>query len=1417
MLLLDNSPLKEHTSSSLYSCFKYNLNYMKTLFPSFQRSSNQLVKPGWLLLPVTLLLGCAQSAQAQSSFPRFEAFTTNSAANFRLGGSPNPAVLTGTSGTSTNGFLRLTDASGDQAGFVIDQLSFPAPQGFSVSFEFFSYGGSGADGFSIFLIDADKTTAASFTPGASGGSLGYAQKTVAPASNGVPNGYIGIGIDEFGNFANPTEGRNGGPGAQPDAISVRGAGSGQAGTDYPFLAGSGTLPFSLDVGSAGRVTTLSNPNYRRAYIDVVPQGTAPNITYRITVRIQHGNAITKAIDNLSVPTPPANLRIGFAGSTGGSTNIHEIRNLSVVQSPIANDDVAGTIYNQAVRVNVLSNDQFFGSNFKPGAVDLDITTAGVQDTYTVPGKGTFAADIDGVVTFTPSGTFAGVITLPYLMQDLAGANPTPPNPQYFSNPANLTIIVEGADVSTTISGPTSANPGSRVTYTVNTSNLGTQVATNVSPTLQLAPNLPAGDVSVTNGTYDASTGLVTFDLVASLAAGDTNPTTNAVSFIAPTTGGSTVTGTTGYVTSAPAVPDPVNTNNTATITTIVTGVSNVAGVCATPGKDGVGALVSSSSPNTYYPGTASAASGATTISVGTAVGDTPIAAGDLLLVMQMQGVEINSTNTTAYGSNTTSSSGSLGGITYTAGTYEYVTASGPVANGTVSLTTGLVNAYNNAEVAGTNGVRRFQVIRVPQYSSLTVTGIVTGTAWNGSIGGVLALDVAGQTTFSTNSSLNMTGKGFRGGGGKFYSGLGTYVNTDRVRPAVIGTAGAHASKGEGIAGTPLFVNNDGTVLTNTTENYPAGSLGQGAPGNAGGGGADGTPGSNSRNTGGGGGANGGNGGVGGLYDGSNTSYGGRGGTAIGAPSASRLVLGGGGGAGTNDNPANNANTSSGGDGGGIIVFRTGAVTGTASMVADGEAGYSPSAVNDAAGGGGAGGTILVAVQSTGLSNVRVQAVGGRGGNTTSSTNNTQYGNGGGGGGGQAYANGAVGNSNIANGTRGDAITANNSITANGATSGSAGAFVNAAIPSAVASVGACLPAFDLELSTSTRNVARQPDRTINPATYTLLMTNTGGAASMVSSLVSLTPNVFAYDPSFTPIATLQSANESGNTSNRTSASTVKITAPSTATSTPSFSIPSIPAGATLSITFRATIASTAVDNFAYQTSATATYLDPTRTTSTQTTGPSLTYASGGAAPSGSNYDASSSTREDVLVARPLPVELKSFDVAAVTLNAHLNWATASEMQNDHFDVERSLDGHNFEQIGTVKGQGTTSRETAYQYTDVNAGRLSLKPIYYRLRQVDQDGASSYSPIRLVRFMKGAKAAIALYPNPHTGSATLDLTALTTMEYNVEVLDLAGRRVARFELKGGLQHPLNLHSLPLGSYIIRVQSAETVITLPMIRN
>ncbi len=1360
--------------------------------------------PAWLLsfLLVALLLGRYQQAWAQ--FPRVESFQNGSATGFVLGGS---AILTsGNADPANDGYLRLTTKSGNQSGFAIDASSFPAPNGFSISFEFFAYGGTGADGFSVFLVDADQTTAATFTPGASGGSLGYAQKTQSPISNGVPHGYIGIGIDEFGNYSNPTEGRVGGPGFTPDAVAIRGAGDGRSNTDYPYLTGSPTLPFSLDVPA--RAIEEGDDDYRRAYIDVIPVVVGGNTTYRITVRIQHGYAVQTAVRNFTVPRPPNNLRIGFSGSTGGQTNTHEIRNLAIQQAPFLADDVASTNYNQSVSIDLLNNDLFNYATYKPGSVDLNPRVAGPQQSLTTP-QGVFEVTPEGIVTFTPSGTFAGVVTVPYTATDVLGVA---------GSPANITIIVRGADIANSVSGPTAAGPGAQVQYTVTTSNLGPLPATNAVPTLQL----PAGlaDVVVSSGTYDSGTGLVTFG-PSDLASGGT-PATNTVSFTAPTSG--SVTGTTANTATE---PDPVSANNIASIKTTISGLANVAGVCATPGNDGPGSLGLGAAPNTYFSGQSVTTSGNVSSIVlgaaltGTGAGTAPIAEGDLVLVMQMQGATLNTSNSAAYGGGGTGGNGNLSGTgdQFTAGKYEYAVATNsvPLGGGTLTLNRALTNTYDNLDYdAGSNptGQRRFQVLRVPQYSALAVADSVAGASWNGSTGGVLALDVAGKTTFNSNAKLTMTGRGFRGGGGKQYSGASTtvYKNTDFRQLSSTSSTGSGGAKGEGTAGTPAYVYDNTAVVGTGLEGYRDGSNGRGAPGNAGGGGTDESPSDNSRNTGGGGGANGGAGGVGGYglgYAGNiSDNAQGIGGDVFPA-AVGQLAMGGGGGAGSANN---GGQASSGSVGGGIILLRTGTVTGPGLVQANGL--NAQTAATDGGGGGGAGGTVLLlAANSASLSALTVSAHGGRGGDANP-TGAAAYGPGGGGGGGVVLANGVVdGSSSAAKGLNGTTSTTGGNLAAFGATAGTDGSIAANAAASGSGTT-ACLPALTVAMSTSTPAVTRPGGSTgpVNPALYTLNIANTGGTATGVKILGSMNA-LFKYDGNYTPTVTLTMPDGSTSTP-------AGYTSPSSGTSTPEFGGFAIPAGATLALTFQATIDPTAQNGFAYQALATATYTDPLRTPDTDSDiQPGQPYADGtdtslGAA-SGSNYNGSS-TAEDVTIQAPLPVSLTAFTAVAVRLDAKLSWTTASEHNNDRFVVERSVDGTSFEAVQAVRGQGNSSKLTNYEVVDAGAGHRVAAglPVYYRLRQVDFDGTSTYSPVRTVAFE--AQGTATVYPNPSDAATTLDLSGLPADTYQVQVLDLTGRLVATYALAGAAQHPLALQSLASGTYVVRVRGGAVNQTLLMIR-
>lgn len=439
----------------------------------------------------------------------------------------------------------------------------------------------------------------------------------------------------------------------------------------------------------------------------------------------------------------------------------------------------------------------------------------------------------------------------------------------------------------------------------------------------------------------------------------------------------------------------------------------VAEQCARPGANGTG--TPSGVVNTYFRGTSSANSGGTTIALGAATGaSTPIAVGDMLLVIQMQGATINTTNNNTYGSGSTTTTYANG---YSAigqtGLYEFVRAASAVGvgGGTVTIVGGsgggLVNSYVAAAATSTAGQRTFQVVRVPQYTNATVSGAVNALPWNGSTGGVVAIDVADRLTFS-GGSLNASASGFRGGGAFAQAGSANPSNTDYRSLA---TREAHAAKGEGIAGTPTYVNNNGALLDTNAEGYPNGSNGRGAPGNAGGGGTDGNPEANDQNSGGGGGGNGGQGGRGGhawcpAYASACPQTGGHPG-ATSPNGSTRLLLGGGGGAGTNNNntgtPAGFA--SSGAAGGGIVILRAGEIAGSGTLSANG-ANANSTVSNDASGGGGAGGTVLVTVlRNVGGGTLTAQAEGGDGGSNTGG--GAPHGPGGGGGGGYIASNNIV--------------------------------------------------------------------------------------------------------------------------------------------------------------------------------------------------------------------------------------------------------------------------------------------------------------------------------------------------------------------------------------------------------------------------
>ncbi len=474
--------------------------------------------------------------------------------------------------------------------------------------------------------------------------------------------------------------------------------------------------------------------------------------------------------------------------------------------------------------------------------------------------------------------------------------------------------------------------------------------------------------------------------------------------------------------------------------------------------------------------------------------------GDLIMIVQMSGASIDTSNTPSYGQVTNLNN---------AGRHEFVTVN-KVQGNTITINPPCGGLRFNYTASG-----KVQVIRVPQYLSLTINNgaSLTAPAWNGVIGGIVVVHV--QNNAIINGNVEVSGMGFRGGALSGAGGGG--FRTDHVT----NQQDFGAEKGESIVGYQA----DYDLL--------GGRYGRGAAANGGGGGT-------SHNSGGGGGANGNNGkpwtGQG-VMDGTvagqaawtfdpgyianankltDSSGGGRGGYSYainnqdalqkppgdclwggdcrrevgglgGRPvtqdTSGRIFFGGGGGAGAQNNDTGGA----GGAGGGLIYIMADTVSGNGTLRANGSnGGATRGESRDGAGGAGAGGTVVVAARI--LNNgLNAQANGGNGGNQVAPVapfDLESEGPGGGGAGGYiAFSGGTLATQIIggANGTSAAPSVAE--FTPNGATRGAIGQIVNS-----VGAIPFCSTTTDLSITKTNNQTTAVPGA---PTTYQIVVRNNG--------------------------------------------------------------------------------------------------------------------------------------------------------------------------------------------------------------------------------------------------------------------------------------------------------------------------------------
>jgi hypothetical protein len=187
-------------------------------------------------------------------------------------------------------------------------------------------------------------------------------------------------------------------------------------------------------------------------------------------------------------------------------------------------------------------------------------------------------------------------------------------------------------------------------------------------------------------------------------------------------------------------------------------------------------------------------------------------------------------------------------------------------------------------------------------------------------------------------------------------------------------------------------------------------------------------------------------------------------------------------------------------------------------------------------------------------------------------------------------------------------------------------------------------------------------------------------------------------------------------------------------------------------------------------------------------------------------------------ASTIPIELMKFEAKLKNQQTLLSWSTASEKDNTGFSVERSINGADYTAIGFVKAQSLSSGIKNYNYTDATLPK-EMPIVYYRLKQMDNNGKYDYSPIVSVKRSSEKLSLLAAYPMPITEGVTLEVVSNNSGKVTISVTDIVGRvvKTASFDLiEGNNSLQLGLTQLAKGAYFLSLNNGEVTINQRIVK-